>query len=156
MLNKLCHLTDLSSQSTRSGSALTQRQRGQTVLRQQLHHIAKSLSQLYLSMSGTEGRNLGIVAAPLKHSFGWSIWYSCNIRTSPMRPEIVRSNVWLRAACTKSNHTCCEKCHHSEGLSDLGTLQSHFKTCTTLSFALLLNVRSQYPRANLKQLSLSL
>ena len=28
-----------------------------------------------------------------------------------------------------SNHTCCEKCHPTEVVSDLGTLESHFKTC---------------------------
>lgn len=35
---------------------------------------------------------------------------------------------WDARWCTMSNHTC-EECNRSEGMSDRGTLQSHFKTC---------------------------
>lgn len=125
-------ISALSSHSTLSGCALIQRHWGQTVLQQQqLHQIAESLSQLYLSTSGTEGQNLGIVNPTpqtllrlLHMAFSTA---SCNIRTSPTRHKAVRSRVWLRAACTMSNCTCCEKCHCGEGMSDLGTFAKSFR-----------------------------
>lgn len=128
----------LSSQRTQSGCALTQKtQRGQTVLWQQLHQTAKSLSQLYLSTSGTEGQNLGKVD-PTPKTLLWKVHMvfstaSFNISTS-MRHRIVQSQVWLRAACTMSNDTCCEKCHHSEGMSDLGKVISWHKQHCYLPF----------------------
>lgn len=134
MLNKLCHHTAaLFTEHSEWLCPHTKTRRGQTVQWQHLHQIAKSLSQLYRPTSGIEGQNLGIVNATprtllrLVHMVFSAA--SCNIRTSAKRRKIVQSYVRLRAACTMSNHTCCEKCHHSEGMSDLGTSQSHFKTC---------------------------
>lgn len=81
---------------------------------------------------------------------------SCNIRTSspPKRFEIARCRVLVeRRKHNVKLHYAVRSVITAKAMSDVGTSQSH---AATLSFALLLNLRSQYPRANLKRLSLSL
>lgn len=111
----------------------TKTQRGQRVLQQHLHEIAKSLSQLYWSTSGTEGQNVSICnATPV--TLLWLVHMvfstaSCNIRTSANRHTILQSLVVWEKHIQCQTTVCCEKCHHREEMSNVSTFQSHFKTC---------------------------
>lgn len=162
VLNKVCrHSAALFTELWERLCPHTKTQRGQTVLWQQLHQIAKSLSQLYLSTSGIEGQNLNIVNAILpKHVFSLAIWCSAQRRATP---GLLLRGTRLRGLMFGwGQHAHCQttlvvrSVITVRGCLILALCKVISRHATTLSFALLLNLRSQYPKANLKQLSLSL
>lgn len=150
----------LSSQSTRSGCALTQRHRedrqcyGSSCIR--LPSPCRSCTYPRVAL---KDKILQSTLSP-KHFLSWSIWYSAQHHaTSGLL-------LWGARLCSLlfgwEQHAQCQSTLvvrsviTVRGCLILALCKVISWHAATLSFALLLNLRSQYPKANLKQLSLSL
>lgn len=121
----------LSSPSAQSGFAL--KSRGQAALWQRLHQIAKSLSRLCSCTSGTEGRTAPRSLSQHIHTVFRRALYGA-----------ARSHVSPRAAGFRGIES-----------ADGGVVQSPSMMYSCSAVCLPDNLRSQYPEANLKPLSLS-
>lgn len=121
-----CH----SSQSTQSGRAPPQRHRedrqrtGSSCIRLQSPCRSTTYPRVALKDKISVKSTLFPKTLPRRLHMAFST-ASCNIEIT-----LMHSHVWSRAEHTMSNHTCCEECHHSEGTSVLGSVQSHFMTCS--------------------------
>lgn len=95
-----------------------------------------------------------------KRFFGWSIWYSA--RHHATSGLLLRGTKLCSLMFGWEQHAQCQTALvvrsviTVRGCLIVALSKVISRHATTLSFALLLNLRSQYPRANLKQLSLSL
>lgn len=150
----------LSSQSTQSGCALPQRRRedrqrfGSSCIR--LQSPCRSCAYLRVAL-----KDKILVKSTLipKHFFGEFIWHSaqhhatsgllwgtrlCNLMFGWEQHGQCQNTLVVRSVITVRGRLILALCK---------VISWH---ATTLSFAFLLNLRSQYPTANIKQLSLSL
>lgn len=97
-----------------------------------------------------------------KHLSGWTIWLSARHRATSGLLFLLRETELCSLKLSWEQNAQCQTTLVVRSVTTvrvcliLALCKVISRHATTLSFALLLNLRSQYPKANLEQLSLSL